>query len=165
MPAHDVAVPGIPGDVIAVNRQGKLIAGFNPQHGFGGLKWGEFIGTQRGEKMLTLLRNEFCPHGCIWGTISDYGYADIQVEADLYESFDTVNDFALNQDVRRRALEEQLVSNVTLKYMDGITTQVQTILGSSESMKPASLIELNHTVLRRSPRLAAKTCLNRDPGF
>ena len=30
---------------------GSVVAQFNPQHGFGGLKWGEFVGTNVGTQM------------------------------------------------------------------------------------------------------------------
>ena len=64
---------------VLVDGDGNVVASFNPQHGFGGLKWGEFIGSHAGEQMLQLLRDKFTPYNCVWGTISDYGFMDIHI--------------------------------------------------------------------------------------
>ena len=45
----------------AVDGRGRLVASFNPQHGFGGLKWDECVGTTRGDRMLSLLTERYCP--------------------------------------------------------------------------------------------------------
>ena len=137
---------------VLVDGDGNVVASFNPQHGFGGLKWGEFIGSYAGEQMLQLLRDKFTPYNCVWGTISDYGFMDISVsiETDPYDKLDTVNDLALNPHVRLCALEKHLVSHETLDYMDAITKRLENFWKpTAESMKPA----LMDNFKRKSARL------------
>jgi len=54
---------------------GEILMHFNPQSGFGGMAWKQCIGTARGQWLLDLLRNKFCPDGAAWAVISDYGDA------------------------------------------------------------------------------------------
>lgn len=61
---------------VCLNRTtGEILMHLNPQSGFGGMKWGECIGTFHGHHLLELLKNKFCPPGAVWAVISDYGDA------------------------------------------------------------------------------------------
>lgn len=124
---------------------GRVVAQFNPQHGFGGLKWGEFVGTNVGTQMLNLLKNEFCPRGCSWGIVSDAGFVSSELSAgsdhDLYELATTVPDFALNSDVRQIALDNNLASQTMMDIMDEITEQLSDAFDTTPLV--ADLAELN----------------------
>ena len=112
---------------VCVHEDGRLVACFNPHHGFGGLKWCEFLGTDAGKRLLQLLEEEFCPKGCKWGIVSDYGYVSIDVKVDvcpkrdLYEEAEQTRDFALNASVRKRAIELGITTQSILKRNDEMT--------------------------------------------
>jgi len=48
---------------VCIDKTGKVVARCCPLHGFGGMKWGEFVGTPAGQRLLLLLQEEFCEAG------------------------------------------------------------------------------------------------------
>ena len=117
-----------------VDASGRKIASFNPQHGFGGLKWGEFVGTLRGDRMLSLLQRRYCPDGCCWCVVDD---------TDGSEWVSHVRDFAWNCELRDAALAEELTTPDILRMMDDIAEQVRKICGDSPNYQSACISEFN----------------------
>lgn len=92
---------------ICVDSNGRVVARLNPQRGFGGMKIGEYIGTQKGDKMLLFLNDYFCPRDSVWGYGSDYGgrvFPDnVHVPDDVYEAAKYMEDMGCNYLLRRMA--------------------------------------------------------------
>ena len=119
---------------VCVDAAGACRAHFNPQHGFGGLKWGEYIGTPLGDRLMHLLQTEFTPNGCRWGIASDAGFQTPGLsDNDLYEELHRTNDFALNEALRARALNLKLTTPETLDLMDGIQREVERFVRASRA--------------------------------
>jgi hypothetical protein len=112
----------------------RIVAHFNPQHGFGGLKHGEVIGTVYGNKILALLNAHFCPSTCKWDVIDDSDEA--------YEEMQKTKDFALNTTLRNIAIEYNIVTPQTLKFFDHVTDMLLSIFPKKPCDYPASLEEL-----------------------
>ena len=111
--------------VLLKGKKRKVVARFNPQSGFGGLKWGEFIGTQRGKELLKLLSNLYCPTHHVWYIVSDHGYSNIpgiyDGEVIYRKSFDKhVGDFALHPDIRAESLKQSWTTSEMLTFQDKI---------------------------------------------
>ena len=110
--------------VLLKGKKRKVVARFNPQSGFGGLKWGEFIGSKCGEELLELLRKLYCPEHHNWYVVSDYGYSNIPEVSDgeaIYTRCFTdksVGDFALNTDIRAEGLEQKWTTTDMIDLQD-----------------------------------------------
>ena len=105
----------------------------------------EFVGSNVGTQMLNVLKDEFCPRGCSWGIVSDAGFVSSELSAhsdhDLHELATTVPDFALNSDVRKITLDNNLTSQTIMDIMDEITKQLSDAFETTH--KVADLAELN----------------------
>ena len=127
---------------------GTVVAQFNPQRGFGMLKWGEFVGTHVGSQMLQLLRRRFCPQECRWGIVSDAGFVDGElctVSIDgiaLYELAEVAPDFALNPELRKIAIDARWTSQAWIDKLDTVS-QFWDVLDEAPVIKPACMSELN----------------------
>lgn len=105
-----------------------VIAMLNPQRGFGGMAWGQFLGTQRGQALLGILNDKFCLSGCKWIVVSDYGYSSDKsvLHGDLlYDRSRYVKDIGLNRDLRECARyllatgdEADMWNNITQTFMN-----------------------------------------------
>ena len=131
-----------------VDRRDHLVASFIPQHGFGGLKWGEFIGTSRGDRMLSLLKSRYCPDGCVWRVVDDSG------DDREYGRIEGVRDFAWNPNVRADAVAEGITTFDVLATMDEIAMRVRAVFGETPSFHGAeiSVLRLRGRVVRRLVR-------------
>ena len=112
-------------------KTGCVILRLNPQRGFGGMKWGEYIGTDKGDAMLKLLNTKFCPDGAVWGLVSDYGnrlftnLSDdifllkiVPFEVNLSQKADDLEDIGLHPWLREEALVENLTTPVIIELCD-----------------------------------------------
>lgn len=93
---------------VCIDKKNKrVIAHFNPQHGYGGMKWGEFIGTTIGNQVLKLLIEEFCNENCTWIIVSDYGFAsDASCNGEaLYNEAEDTQKIGFDSKFVERALE------------------------------------------------------------
>ena len=109
---------------VCVTKRHRVIAMLNPQRGFGGMAWGQFLGTQRGQ---ALLNDKFCLSGCKWIVVSDYGYSSDKsvLHGDLlYDRSRYVKDIGLNRDLRESAMyllatgnEADMWNNITQTFM------------------------------------------------
>lgn len=122
-----------------VDRRGRLVASFNPKHGFGGSKWGEFVGTTRGDRMLSLLAKRYCPDGCRWRVVDDSADGD---DKSLYEGIDRVRDFAWNASVRADAVADGIATPGVLAMMDEIAMTAREVFGETPSFCGAAMSEL-----------------------
>ena len=108
---------------VCVTKEGKVIAHFNSQHGFGGMKWGEYIGTKYGKKILQILQNEYCDADCKWITVSDYGYSDDDEFTDgeaLYDAAKVTRAIGILGCFRAKALEQNLTTQEMINFWDNI---------------------------------------------
>ena len=97
----------------------QVFAYFNPQHGFGGMKGGEYIGTEAGEKVLQILKTEFCEPGYTWIIVNDeYN------RTDLYDKAEMGICIGLDSNFRKRAIEENLTNKEILKFWDDLREMV-----------------------------------------
>ena len=125
-----------------VDQRDRIVASFNPQHGFGGLKWGEFVGTSRGDRMFALLEDRYCPDGCRWRVVDD---------ADDDVGIDRVRDFAWNLEVRADALAKGITTSETLNMMDDIADRLRVAFGDGPNFHGAACADLrirNRTIRR-----------------
>lgn len=110
--------------VLLKGKKRKIVARFNPQSGYGGLKWGEFIGSKCGEQLLKMLRKLYCPTHHDWYIVSDYGYSNIPEVNDgeaIYRKCFTdksVADFALNADIRAESLRQEWTTSDMIDCQD-----------------------------------------------
>lgn len=86
-----------------------------------------------------MLKDQFCPRGCVWVIVSDSGYVskEIRVECDdydVYEAVSEVPDFALNGDVRKIAFSNNWTSQVLIDFMDDTTKLVSNMLNSTPNI-------------------------------
>jgi len=59
---------------VCVTKDGTPVMRINPQRGLGGMKWGEYIGTKVGYRMIKKVLNEhFTPNGTAWACFGDAG--------------------------------------------------------------------------------------------
>ena len=121
---------------VCCDSEGRVVAQFNPQRGFGGLKWGEFVGTPAGREMLSILKKQFCPRECVWGIVSDAGYVSKEIKVgcddyDVYDAASEVPDFALNEDVRKIALSNNYTSQILMDVLDNTTQLVSKMFNTT----------------------------------
>lgn len=120
----------------------KVIARFNTQNGFGGLKWGEFIGTRSGEELLNMLRKHYCPAHHNWYIVSDFGYSNIPGIKDgevIYTKSFTdkqVGDFALNTQIRSKSLEQSWTTSTTISMQDNLRNAMNLCLDKPHTHVP-----------------------------
>lgn len=86
----------------------------NPQRGLGGMKWGEYIGTPCGLRMLEFLQENFCPSGAVWGVACDHGAHNFPpgtaVPDKVYDIADKLEDIACHPLFRKMAKKAQLAA-------------------------------------------------------
>ena len=115
----------------------EILMHLNPQSGFGGMKWGECIGTFRGHHLLELLQNKFCPRGAVWAVVSDYGAAHFFPEGFNFE--------LLRDDASERACDTHCIGfHPTLRRMAmdlGLTDKKLLELGDLVAMDKKELVE------------------------
>ena len=124
---------------VCCDSEGRVVAQFNPQRGFGGLKWGKFVGTPTGRHMLSILKEQFCPRGCVWGIVSNARYVSKEIKVDcddydVYKAASEVPDFALNGDVRKIALSNNWTSQILMDFMDDATRLVSKMFHQSPTV-------------------------------
>lgn len=86
-------------------------------HGLGhGYKWGEFIGTPRGDAALSMLNEMFREDDTEWVVIGEYSLDD--------EDEDALEDLAWNDDVRKEALSRSISCEKFLRMFDQIREMV-----------------------------------------
>jgi hypothetical protein len=114
---------------ILVKQDGTVVAHFNPQHGFGGMKLGEFIGTDAGAKVLKLLQSDYCCENAKWITVSDEGFvSDEQYcsnDADWFHLAEQTQPIGKLECFRRKAIEQKLTTPQSIVFWDSICEIVQ----------------------------------------
>ena len=123
---------------VCVNRTtGEILMHLNPQSGFGGMKWKEFIGTAKGTWLLDLLKDMFCPPAAVWAVVSDYGGARYFPEGFNFE--------LLRDDASERACDTHCIGfHPTLRRMAmdlGLTDKKLLELGDLVAMDKKELVE------------------------
>ena len=128
-----------------------IIQSNNPQRGLGGMKWGEYIGTPIGEKMLLLLRTQFCPRGSVWGVASDWGNYEFPLHTnipdDVYKIVQDIEDVACHVSFQTMAKKHDLLdwSNYWDKNTEtwkGMAYQYPEIMSIRPFMPPPNLYSL-----------------------
>lgn len=108
-------------------KDGRVVLRVNPQRGLGGMKWGEYIGTPLGSRMLQFLQEHFCPSGGVWGVASDYGdhvfKRGTAVPDDVYSLANDLEDVACHPQFRAMAVSAQLTDPSFLSMWDGISAK------------------------------------------
>ena len=125
--------------LVCCRSDGRIVAHFNPQHGFGGLKYSEFIGTDNGKQITEILTTHFCPETCQWKLISDCNIS-------AYHEMQTTKDFALNATLRKIAIENNIATVQTLSFFDNITNTLYNTFTKRVCDLPATLEEVENNL-------------------
>lgn len=122
---------------ICISEARRVKAILNPLRGFGGMKWGEFIGTNKGKKLLQLLNKDFSCSGCKWIVVSDYGFSSVDGldGALLYDLSKKVKDIGLNDLLRDKA-KDLLAQGEEAEMWNRLTTTFAALDDKDPNFQP-----------------------------
>ena len=109
-------------------QHGRVALRVNPQRCLGGMKWGEYIGTTCGLRMLNFLQENFCATDGVWGIASDSGAHNfrrgVAVPDNVYALADELEDISCHPLFRKMAVEARLTNPKLLDMCDRITAMI-----------------------------------------
>ena len=123
---------GVAYKYILVGPKGNAVASVST-HAIGyGYKWGEFIGTPRGQKVLAVLNEKFSKPNRKWEIWDENDYEDVD---------DELEDMGMQQNIRDELLKQNLTSQESLVFWDAIMATefsvVKEVWGSSVPSVPS----------------------------